>query len=249
MAQEIRLYVGGEFSAGEEIALPVAQSHYLAIVMRVKTSDKISVFNGKDGQWLAEIVEVSKKSVAITPLKQTRPQVTSPDLWFAFAPLKNKTEIVVEKAVELGVARILPVITRHSVVRSVNLEKLSAHAIEASEQCERLDIPEICAYKDLSYLLGEWKKDRILLYGDESGGGEALPKVLAELPKNTKLGVLIGAEGGFAADEFAMLRVCDFAKPFGMGARIMRADTAAIAALACVQSQTGDWDLKPHFIL
>jgi 16S rRNA (uracil1498-N3)-methyltransferase len=248
MTQRIRLYINTSLVGGEEITINTPQSHYLANVMRVKTGNKICVFNGIDGQWLAEIISVSKKSVVIQTLEQTRPQAPSSDLWLAFAPLKNKTEIVLEKAVELGVSRILPVITRHAVVRSVNVEKLTAHAVEAAEQCERLDVPEITPYKDLSFLLGEWESDRILLYGDESGGGISLPKLLAELPKNTKIGVLIGAEGGFAADEFSMLRVCKFAKPFGMGARILRADTAAISALAYIQADMGNWEEKPHFI-
>jgi len=247
MAQEIRLHIDSEIIEGGELTLSAPKSHYLANVMRVKTGDKISVFNGKDGQWSAEITTVDKKSVSISPLTKIRPQASSPDLWLAFAPLKNKTEIVVEKATELGVSRILPVITRHAVVRSVNMEKLTAHATEAAEQCERLDIPEIATYKDLSFLLGDWKKDRVLLYGDESGGGKPLAAILAEMPQNSKIGILIGAEGGFAEDELNMLRVCDFARPFGMGARILRADTAAVAALACVQSQLGDWDAKPHF--
>jgi len=248
MAQEIRLYINSEILAGCEVALPAQQSHYLVNVMRVKIGYKISIFNGVAGQWSAEISNVSKKSVSLTPLLQTRPQIYSPNLWLAFAPLKNKTEIVLEKAVELGVSRILPVITRHCVVRSVNLEKLSAHVMEAAEQCERLDIPEIATYKDLSYLLGDWDNDRILLYGDETGGGEALPKALAELPKNAKLAVLIGPEGGFADDELAMLRACKFARAFGMGARILRADTATISALAYIQAHTGQWDAKPHFV-
>lgn len=248
MAQEIRLYINSEILAGCEVALPASQSHYLANVMRVKIGDKISVFNGVDGQWSAEISAVSKKSVSLTPTTQTRPQVSSPDLWLAFAPLKNKTEIVLEKAVELGVSRVLPVITRHAVVRSVNLEKLNAHAVEAAEQCERLDIPEIASYKDLSFLLGDWDDERILLYGDESGGGQSLPKVLLELPKGAKLAVLIGPEGGFSADEFAMLRTCKFTRGFGMGARILRADTAAISALAYIQAYNGQWEEKPHFV-
>lgn len=248
MAQEIRLYTTEKLDTGIEIIFPVAQSHYLAVVMRAKTGEFVSLFNGKDGQWQVEISSVAKKLVTATVIKQTRPQISSPDLWLAFAPLKNKTELVVEKAVELGVSKIIPVVTRHSVVRSVNMEKLTAHLIEASEQCERLDIPTIETYKDLSYLLGDWEKDRILLYGDESGGGVSLPKLLSKLPKQGKYGVLIGAEGGFSGDEFNMLKACAFTKGFGMGARIMRADTAAVAALACVQSQLGDWDLNPHFI-
>jgi 16S rRNA (uracil1498-N3)-methyltransferase len=248
MAQEIRLYTTQKLEEKIEITLDAEQSHYLAHVMRCKLGDYVSIFNGKDGQWQTEITSINKKSIAILPLMQTRQQAASPDLWLVFSPIKNKTELVVEKAVELGVSKILPIVTRHCVVRSVNIEKLTIYAISAAEQCERLDIPLFETHKDLSYLLGEWDKDRILLYGDETGGGISLTKILQNIEKNQKVSVLIGPEGGFAADELAMLRACNFTKAFGMGGRILRADTAAVAALACVQAQLGDWDEQPHFI-
>lgn len=247
MPQEIRLYIKNHLQKNSALTLEGDQAHYLAHVMRAKPGDKVSLFNGSAGQWQAEITFISKKSIGIVPLGQIREQTTSPDIWLIFAPLKNKTEIVVEKATELGVSKILPIVTRHCVVRSVNMEKLAAHAIEASEQCERLDIPALETHKDLSYLLGAWDKNRTLLYGDESGGGKSLTEVLGTMTSKP-LAVLIGPEGGFAADEFAMLRACDFAIPFGMGPRILRADTAAVSALACVMAQSGDWDMKPHFI-
>lgn len=247
MPQDIRLYVSEPLAEGVEIALPQAQSHYLAHVMRCKPGDSVSLFNGADGQWQAEIVAVGKKMVAVAPRTRTRPQTSSPDLWLVFAPIKNKTELVVEKAVELGVSKLLPVVTRHCVVRSVNLEKLEAHAVEAAEQCERLDIPSLETRKDLPYLLGDWPKGRLLLYGDESGGGAPLAALLTSLPKDTPMAILIGPEGGFAAEEFECLRACSFTRPFGMGPRILRADTAAIAALACVQAHQGDWNQQPHF--
>ncbi len=250
MAQEIRLYTSQTLEKSIEITLGAEQAHYLAHVMRCKIGDYVSLFNGRDGQWQGELTSIAKKAVSILPLRQTRPQIYSPDLWLVFAPIKNKTELVVEKATELGVSKIIPIVTRHGVVRSVNMEKLTIHAIEAAEQCERLDIPTLETHKDLSYLLGSWEKDRILLYGDESGNGISLTKVLENMKNqgSKKIAVLIGSEGGFASDEFEMLRSCDFAKGFGMGGRILRADTAAVAALACVQAQFGDWDEKPHFI-
>ncbi len=248
MAQEIRLYTTQPLKENADIFFDGGQAHYLSIVMRCKAGDKLSLFNGIDGQWQAEITHVGKKTVTAAAISQTRPQISSPDLWLIFAPIKNKTEIVVEKATELGVCKIIPIVTRHCVVRSVNIEKLSTHAVEAAEQCERLDIPTIETYKDLSYLLGDWKTDRILLYGDETGGGVSLQKILQNADKNAKYAVLIGPEGGFTADELEMLGVCEFAKPFGMGARILRADTAAIAALACVQANSDDWEAKPHFL-
>ena len=266
----IRLYTTQTLEEKIELLLDADQSHCLAHVMRCKVGDFVSLFNGSDGQWQGEISSIAKKSVAILPLKQTRPQTSSPDLWLVFAPLKNKTELVVEKAVELGVSKIIPIVTRHSVVRSVNMEKLTIHAIEAAEQCERLDIPALETHKDLSYLLGSWEKDRVLLFGDESGGSESLTKVLGNMKNSiqqddenslspwerarvraiekSSIAILIGPEGGFAADEFEMLRASGFASGFGMGGRILRADTAAVAALACIQSVLGDWDVRPHFI-
>jgi 16S rRNA (uracil1498-N3)-methyltransferase len=256
MSQEIRLYTEESLAELTSVTLSEQQSHYLTNVMRCKEGDILSLFNGRDGQWQAEITMVKKKSVTTRPLKQTREQTSSPDLWLIFAAIKNKSELVVEKATELGVSKIIPLVTRHSVVRSINLEKLRVHAVEAAEQCERLDIPVLETHKDLSYLLGEWDKTRILLYGDESGGGVPLPELLEEINSPLSLrdrdrqgvAVLIGPEGGFATDEFEMLRACDFTKGFGMGGRILKADTAAIAALACVQAKLGDWDRTPHFI-
>jgi 16S rRNA (uracil1498-N3)-methyltransferase len=166
-------------------------------------------------------------------------------VWLAFAMIKNKSELVVEKATELGVSTILPVVTQHSVVKHANIEKLEGYAIEAAEQCERHDVPRIIPQRNLASLLGDWPKDRILLYGDETGGGEPLQSVIAGL--TSACGVLIGPEGGFSADEIRMLRLAPFAKAFGMGPRILRADTAAVAALACIQSVRGDWQQRPHF--
>ncbi len=250
MPQEIRLYTKQDLSESVNIIFEEKQAHYLAHVMRCKVGNNISIFNGRDGQWLAEISSINKKNVTVIPVKRTRFQELSPDLYLVFSPLKNKTELVVEKATELGVTKIIPFVTRHSVVRSVNLEKLEIHAIEAAEQCERLDIPLLETYKDLSYLLGSWENDRILLYGDETGGGISLTRVLEDIKKQSavKMAILIGPEGGFAEGELDMLSKCSFTRAFGMGGRILRADTAAVAALACVQSRFGDWDIKPHFM-
>jgi len=243
---KIRLYVPEDFSAGHHLILNPGQSHYLAHVMRVETSDSIAVFNGKQGEWLAAVSAIQKKSVTLHLSKPLAPQKNSPDMWLAFAPIRNKTELVVEKAVELGVSALLPVFTGRAVVKSINHEKLVAHAIEAAEQCERHDVPTISEHKDLSGLLGSWPKDRTLFYGDENGGGDVLKNLLPQL-KSGKYGLLIGPEGGFSDDEHHMLKAAGFAKAISLGPRILRADTAAVAALACLQAWVGDWEEQPHY--
>jgi 16S rRNA (uracil1498-N3)-methyltransferase len=243
---KIRLYVPSSYAAGGKLALNQNQSHYTQHVMRCKTGDTVMVFNGRDGVWLAQISALDKKHVVLELLHQIEKQRSSPDLWLAFAPLKNKTDLVVEKATELGVTKIMVVYTRHAVVTSINHEKLHAHAIEAAEQCERHDIAVIEEQKDIATLLACWPSDRLLLYGDESGGGEALKEQFFADSVN-KYGVLIGPEGGFSEEEHRMLKHASFAKAFSMGPRILRADTAAVAALACVQSAIGDWQHKPRF--
>lgn len=242
----LRLYVTAALQPEETIILSHAQSHYAAGVMRARVGEAVSLFNGRDGEWMAEITVIAKKQVAVRLKEQCRKQQASPDLWLAFAPIKNKSDLVVEKATEIGASKLLPVFMRHSVVKSVNMEKLQAHAIEAAEQCERLDVPVIENGRDLPTLLKDWPEDRLLFYGDESGKGEPLNTLLAAMPKGA-YGLLIGPEGGFSADEQRMLANIAFVRPFTMGPRILRADTAATAALACVQMHLGDWDAKPAF--
>lgn len=243
---KIRLYVPDAYGEGTSIVLPVAQSHYVAQVMRGRVGDNVAVFNGRDGQWLATIDAVEKKAVTLRLIQKQRNQIASPDLWLVFAPIKNKTDIVIEKAVELGVSKLVAVFTRYAVVRTINHDKLVAHTVEASEQCERLDVPVIEEYKDMQQLLAGWPQDRTLLYGDESGSSASLPELLPELPAGN-YAVLVGPEGGFSQEEHQMLRSAPFVKGFSMGPRILRADTAAIAALACIQAHRGDWILRPHF--
>lgn len=245
---KIRLYVPADYRAGYVLELGAGQAHYLLHVMRLTQGDVLTVFNGEEGEWLAEVTQVRKKSVTLTLKSRYAAQIYSPEVWFAFAPIKNKTELVVEKATELGVTKILPVFMKHSVVTRVNMDKLTAHAIEAAEQCERMDVPVIEEQKNLQAMLGAWPKDRLLLYGDESGGGTPLGDILYSLSLGGgKYGILIGPEGGFAGDERQLLAACDFVKPFGMGPRILRADTAAVVALSCLISRVGDWQRNPRF--
>jgi 16S rRNA (uracil1498-N3)-methyltransferase len=241
--RKIRLYVPEPLAAPMQLELAEKPAHYLANVMRQAVGAPVQLFNGTDGEWLAEISEVRKKNVRLSVQRRLRPQLASPDVWLAFAPIKHKTEQVVEKAVELGVSRIICAYVKHSVVVRINHDKLEAHAIEAAEQCERLDVPPIHEYGSLQKMLDGWPATRTLYYGDESGHGAPL----GEVPLAAPCAVLLGPEGGFSRDEHHILRNLPFARPFGLGPRILRADTAAVAALACVLSRVGDWQQKPHF--
>lgn len=243
---KIRLYVPQPFSPGATLLLEDNQAHYVAHVMRAESGALVAVFNGQDGEWLANVLHLTKKNVALQLISQCYPQRVSPDIWLVCAPIKNKTDVIAEKATELGISQLHIVYTRHSVVRSVNREKLEAHMIEAAEQCERSDIPSLHEHKDLSWLLGVWPKDRTLLYGDESGGGLVIRESFPTLPSG-KYGILIGPEGGFSSEEHQLLKGQSFVKACSLGPRILRADTAVVAALACIQAWHGDWHNKPSF--
>lgn len=242
----IRLFVPVPFEVGKYHVLEQGPSHYLAHVMRVRETDTIAVFNGVDGEWMADIFAIAKKAVTLQFRLPLAPQKDSPDVWLAFAPIKSKSDLVVEKAVELGVSALLPVYTRHAVVKSINMEKLTAHAVEAAEQSGRHDVPRIEEYRDLAALLAAWPRDRTLLYADESGGGTGLKTLLPSLPAG-KYGILVGPEGGFSEAEHRLLKHTPGVKAFGMGPRILRADTASVAALACLQAWLGDWEEQPNF--
>ena len=242
-----RIYVEQELLLDAEVSLNEKQSHYLSGVLRQKLDDNLLLFNGKDGEFLARIVEIRKKFVIVVIEKLIRKQKKSSDIWLISAPLKNsKTEFVLEKAAELGVSRFCPVTTNFTIVDKINSERLRLIAIEASEQCERLDIPEISPINSLEKLLGSWDKTRQIIYGDESGTSENAKAILPKLARGS-YAVLIGPEGGFSSKELEILRILPFATGISMGARIMRADTATIAALTLVQAWVGDWEDKPAF--
>jgi len=223
------------------------QANYLAQVLRLNPGDTIALFNGHDGEWQAEIVTSTRKAVTLTVQRQLRPQQHAPELWLLAAPLKNgRTEWVIEKATELGIARFCPVTTQFTVVDRVNETRLSAIATEASEQCERLDIPVINPLVSFEKLLADWPKERTLIYGDESGAGKNAKTLLPSLTQG-KTAILIGPEGGFSPRELDLLRHLPYAHAMCMGPRVMRADTAAVAALTLWQAWCGDWDGKPAF--
>ncbi|MGE3714002.1 MAG: 16S rRNA (uracil(1498)-N(3))-methyltransferase [Alphaproteobacteria bacterium] len=243
---KIRLYVESELADGAGVTLTPPQSHYISHVMRCSEGQKVLVFNGRQGEWLASVGSIHKKHTGLDILQQLRTQTTSPDMCLVFAPVKNKTEVIIEKAVELGVRRIMPVLTQYTVVRSLNEERLQARIIEAAEQCGRLDLPVLQPLQELRSLLGAWDNDHPLLFADERGHGHPLKDILAA--DNTAIpALLVGPEGGFSEEEHTLLHKQPFIKPVSLGPRILRADTAAISALACLMAWQGDWQEQPCY--
>lgn len=244
-ASHLRLYVPDALTESAQITLNKNQHHYLARVMRRTISDKLTLFNGKDGEWQARIISQDKETVTRVE-SQLRKQEHKPDIWLLFAPVKNaKPEWIVDKATELGASKIIPTLTRHTIVRKIHDARLQAHAIEAAEQTERMTVPEITTLSPLPKLLEQWPEDRPLLFCDESGNGEPIGKALQK--QSTPLAIIIGPEGGFAEEEHQLLQNHKQTQPVTLGPRILKADTAAISALALVQSHCGDWQNKPDF--
>lgn len=236
-----RLFIDAALAPGAVVSLNQDQTHYLTNVMRQKAGSGLLVFNGRDGEWTAELSDVKKRSASIAIGRQVRPQVSGPDIVYAFAPLKrSRLDYMVQKAAEMGVAAIQPVLTQFTIAERVNLDRMRANAIEAAEQCGVLWAPEIRAPVSLQMLVRDWPAERALIFCDETGGSENPLDVLARV-KAQSLGVLIGPEGGFAEDERRLLLGCSFVTPVSLGPRVMRADTAAVAALALVNSVLGDW--------
>jgi len=229
--------------AGATVALTEAQAHYLLRVMRAGAGDRVLAFNGKDGEWRTQIAEVKKRGASLICEALTEAQADVPDLWLAFAPIKKTpADYVAQKATELGVRVLQPVLTHRTIARRVNTDRLRANAIEAAEQSGRVSVPEIRELTSLDALLKSWPKDRSLIFCDE--GGDAEP--IADALQNAKSGgdawaVLTGPEGGFDAEERALIRANASVIPVTLGPRIMRADTASLAALALFQAVIGDW--------
>ncbi len=239
----LRLHVAADLASGAVIELPKEQSHYLATVMRAQAGEAVAVFNGRDGEWRATIDRVAKNSCALTIGERTRLQAAEPDLWLLAAPLKkDNTDLVAEKATELGASALWPVFTRRTVAARVNADRLAAHLVEAAEQCERLTVPALLPACPLDKALAGWDAGRTLLFLDESGSGPPLAHSIPDGP----LAVLVGPEGGFAPEERRLLARLPFARAVSLGPRILRAETAAIAALAVVQAVKGDWAKAPR---
>jgi 16S rRNA (uracil1498-N3)-methyltransferase len=238
----VRLFVEAALGPGARVTLDAAQSHYLLNVMRAKAGDRLSLFNGRDGEWQARIAETSKRACVLECETQVQPQRRVPDLWLVFAPIKKTpADYVVQKATELGVCVLQPVLTRRTIARRVNLERMRANAIEAAEQSGRVDVPEVRDLEDLERLLRAWPRERRMLFCDEGGEARPIATALRDTPDGP-WAVLTGPEGGFDPAERAMLRALDFVLPVSLGARILRADTAALAALAVWQAVKGDWN-------
>ena len=236
-----RLYVTADLGEGVAVALDEGQSHYLLHVLRARAGNLVSLFNGRDGEWLAEITEAGKRGVTATCRKQTQSQYGVPDIWLAFAPVKKTpSDYLVQKAVELGVSVLQPVFTHRTIVSRINEERMAANAMEAAEQSERLTVPEIRAGVSFDKLLASWPQDRRLLFCDEGGDAKAMTQAARE-SRGGPTGILTGPEGGFDSSERAALRALPFVVPVSLGPRILRADTAALAALAIWQSIAGDW--------
>ena len=236
----VRLFVEAPLGAGVRIELPQTQTHYLVRVMRGRAGDRLSLFNGRDGEWSAEIAEIRKRSCIVSCKAQVGPQIEVPDLWLVFAPIKKTpADYVVQKATELGVRLLQPVLTRRTIARRVNMERMRANAVEAAEQSGRTDVPEIREATEFERLIDAWPRERKLLFCDE--GGDA-PSVLHALQRSAggPWAILTGPEGGFDPAERSRLRVQPFVVPVTLGSRILRADTAALAAVAIWQAALGD---------
>lgn len=238
---KVRLYVEASLGAGARVEPDSGQAHYLIHVMRAKAGDAVTLFNGRDGEWLARLAEVKKRSCVLACERQTQKQREVPDIWLCFAPIKKTpADYVVQKATELGVRVLQPVFTRRTIVSRVNMQRMHANAVEAAEQSGRLSIPETREPMDLQNLLSSWPRDRKLLFCDEAGGAPAIADALRGALGGT-WGILTGPEGGFDPDEAVLVRSLPFVIPVSLGNRILRADTAALASLAVWQAMVGDW--------
>ena len=236
-----RLHVGDDLAEGGTVKPERAQAHYLLNVMRMKDGDPVLLFNGRDGEWLAHVRDAGRKSCTLAIAERTRPQPAQADLQYLFAPLKQaRLDYMVQKAVEMGAGRLTPVITEFTQVLRVNTERMRANAIEAAEQCGILSVPGIDEPQRLDAVLEAWPAERALIFCDESASGGDPVKALKAIPQR-HLAVLIGPEGGFSEAERTRFAALPFVAPISLGPRILRADTAAVAALALVQASVGDW--------
>lgn len=249
-----RLLIDQPLAAGATLTLDEAQAHHVGAVLRLAAGDALRVFNAREGEWRARVIEKTKRGMRVLVEERLRAARACPDLDLLFAPVKrHATDLIVEKATELGVARIRPVLTQRTIAETVRVDRLALIAREAAEQTERFDAPEIAAPVSLPRALDGWESARPLIFADEAGDDEAqawggtqgrappLAQALASVAGAAKLAVLIGPEGGFTPEERRLLRGLSHVIPVSLGPRILRAETAAIAALTLIQAVWGDW--------
>jgi 16S rRNA (uracil1498-N3)-methyltransferase len=237
----VRLYVEAPLGEGSAVVLGDSRMHYLLHVMRAKLGDQLRLFNGRNGEWCARIVEIAKRGCRLECEVRTAQQHEVPDLWLIFAPIKKTpADYLVQKATELGVRVLQPMSTRRTIVARVNLERMRANAVEAAEQSGRLSVPEIRNLVAFKNLLASWPKERRILFCDEAGEAPPIADGLREAPAGP-WAVFIGPEGGFDPAERAQLRTFPNVVAISLGERILRADTAALAALTVWQTVKGDW--------
>ena len=236
-----RLYIANALANVSAVELAPGQVHYLRSVLRLGPGAAVAAFNATDGEWLCRIAEIGKRGARLTVKCRMRSPEPEPDLWLLFAPIKRgRIDWLVEKATELGASALLPVWTTRTQPERLNLERLRAHAIEAAEQSERLSVPELRSPEALGRVLAAWPAERRLIVCDESGAGEPIGAVAARLPVGP-MALLVGPEGGFDQTELDALGKLSFVSRVGLGPRVLRAETAALAALAVYQATAGDW--------
>jgi 16S rRNA (uracil1498-N3)-methyltransferase len=236
-----RLFVDAPLGSGQDVVLDKAAAHHLFTVLRRSEGDALLLFNGRDGEWAARITSVGKREGVVRVEMQTRAQKAEPDLWLLFAPLKkNRTDFVVEKAVELGVSKLVPVFTEYTNATRLNDARLRAQVIDAASQCERISVPDVAKAQKLDTVLRVWPKDRPLIFANEhiAGEGSALERLRSV---GGPAAVLVGPEGGFSSGEVTKLRQMRGCVEISLGPRILRADTACVAALSLWQAISGDW--------
>ena len=240
----IRLYVKADLHSDARILLDGDDAHYLGHVMRRKIGDTILLFNGRDGAWSADILEIGKKSVELGLNGRLAEQTSSPDIWLVFVPIKRaRLDFMAQKATELGAGKIWPVQSAYGQMKRLNDSRLEANAIEAAEQTERLDVPEIGSFKNLIELLSEWPEDRTLIFCDEGEAGamDKVPENVLPPLRGKPAAILIGPEGGFSPDERKRIIALPQSVALSLGPRILRSDTAALSALSLFQAYCGDW--------
>jgi len=236
-----RLFVAADISQDQAIEVGAEQFNYLANVLRLEADADILIFNGRDGEWQAKLAYPTRKRLQLTPQTQTRSQPAPADLHYLFAPLKvGRLDYLIQKAVEMGAGLLQPVMTQHVQGKIGSIDRLRANAVEAAEQCGILAIPDVLEPVKLGDLLDRWPSDRRIIYCDEGDAGQNPLPLLRDI-KETRLALLVGPEGGFSEDERTRLRSHDFVTAIPLGPRILRADTAAVAAMAVIQSAIGDW--------